>query len=227
LTEGFPFVIYWETFKGERKRFKMNDIDIIQKIKALRSEKGFSLNQFSKLTGLSKGYLSKIENAVKFPPLSTLNRIATALGVDLTYFFTQDPVSELDRKIVVVRKEDRKKIGDEQQVSGITRIPLADKKFGRNMEPFIIELPADHQEVYQFAVEEFHLILKGKVELSYGGQRYILEEGDCAYLDGDIPYTGRSLTKKPAQILMIHYDYKKISGDPFTRGVISNNRKKG
>ncbi len=205
----------------------MNDIDIIQKIKSLRSEKGFSLNQLSRLTGLSKGYLSKIENAAKFPPLSTLNRIAAALGVNLTYFFTQDPVSDLDRKIVVVRKQDRKKIGDEQQVSGITRIPLADKKFGRNMEPFIIELPADHQEVYQFAGEEFHLILDGKVELSYGGEKYILQEGDCAYFDGDIPYTGRSLTSKPARILMVHYEYKRVSGDPFTRRVLYNNRKKG
>ena len=203
----------------------MNGLDIIQKIKTLRSEKGFSLNQFSKLTGLSKGYLSKIENAVKFPPLSTLNRIATALGVDLTYFFTQDPISKLDRKIVVVRKEDRNKIGDEQQVSGIVRCPLADKKFGRNMDPFIIELPADHQEVYQFAGEEFHLILEGKVELSYGGERYILKEGDCVYLDGDIPYTGKSLTKKPAKILMIHYDYKKVSGDPFSRAAIYNKPK--
>jgi transcriptional regulator with XRE-family HTH domain len=203
----------------------MNNVDIIEKIKLLRDEKGFSLNKFSEMTGLSKGYLSKIENAVNFPPLSTLNRIAIALGVDLTYFFTQSPIDEMDKKIVITRKEDRVSIGEEQQASGIVRCPLADKKFGRNMDPFIIAIPPDHQQVYQFSGEEFHLLLEGKVELSYGGERYVLNEGDCVYLDGDVPYTGKSLTKKPAKLLMIHYDYKKVSGDPFVRGLISNNRK--
>jgi transcriptional regulator with XRE-family HTH domain len=203
----------------------MHDTDIIKKIKNLRSERGFSLNRFSKLTGLSKGYLSKIENAVNFPPLSTLNRIATALGVDLTYFFNQSPINEMDQKIVVTRKGDRTTVGEEQQASGIIRCPLADKKFGRNMDPYIIQLPADHQQVYQFPGEEFFLLLEGRVEFSYGGQRYILEEGDCVYLDGDIPYTGKSLEKEPAKALMVHYDYKKVSGDPFVRGMISNNRK--
>jgi len=204
----------------------MNNIDIIEKIKSLREEKGFSLNKFSEMTGLSKGYLSKIENAVNFPPLSTLNRIAIALGVDLTYFFTQSPIDEMDKKIVITRKEDRVTIGEEQQASGIVRWPLADKKFGRNMDPFIITVPADHQEVYQFAGEEFHLLLEGKLELSYGGERYVLNEGDCVYLDGDVPYTGKSLTKKPAKLLMVHYEYKKVSGDPFVRGLISGNRKR-
>ena len=203
----------------------MHDTDIIKKIRGLRSERGFSLNHFSKLTGLSKGYLSKIENAVNFPPLSTLNRIATALGVDLTYFFNQSPINEMDQKIVVTRKGDRTTVGEEQQASGIIRCPLADKKFGRNMHPYIIQLPADHQQVYQFPGEEFFLLLEGRVEFSYGGQRYILEEGDCVYLDGDIPYTGKSLEKEPAKALMVHYDYKKVSGDPFVRGMISNHRK--
>ena len=203
----------------------MNNTEIIEKIKFLRKDKGFSLNRFSEITGLSKGYLSKIENGVNFPPLSTLNRIAVALGVDLTYFFTQSPIDEMDKKIVITRKKDRKMVGEELQASGITRCPLADKKFGRNMDPYILTLPTDHHQVYQFAGEEFFLILEGTVELTYGGERYIIEEGDSVYLDGDVPYTGKSLTKKPAKGLMIHYDYKKVSGDPFVRGLISGNRK--
>ena len=95
----------------------------------------------------------------------------------------------MEKKIVIKRKEDRVAIGEEQQASCIVRCPLADKKFGRNMDPFIITVPGDHREVYQFAGEEFHLLLEGKLELSYGGERYVLNEGDCVYLDGDVPYT--------------------------------------
>ena len=200
----------------------MDNKEIIKKIKRLRAEKGYSLNQLSNLTGLSKGFLSKIENGISVPTVTSLRRIANALGADLTGFFMNDDLREMDRKIVVVRKNEREKIDAEFQRSGITRWPLADKKFGRNLDPFIIELPHDHDQVYQFEGEEFYLLLEGTVELSYGGERYILEEGDCVYLDGDIPYTGKSLSERPAKLLMIHYEYKRVPGDPFSRAALTN-----
>jgi len=200
--------------------FDMEQSEIIKKIKDLRFNKGYSLGQLSTLTGLSKGYLSKIENAVSVPPISTLHRIATALGVDLAYFFAQNHLDQINKKIVVVRQNERKEINAEHQAAGIKRWPLASQKFGRNMDPYIIELPYDHNEVYQFEGEEFHLVLEGKVELSYGGERYILEEGDSVYLDADIPYTGRSIGDKPAKGLMIQYHYKKVTGEPFSDGIV-------
>ncbi|MBT6614366.1 MAG: helix-turn-helix transcriptional regulator, partial [Deltaproteobacteria bacterium] len=53
----------------------MDQTDIIAKIKNLRLERGLSLNQLAKMTNLSKGYLSKIENGVNVPPIVTLYRI--------------------------------------------------------------------------------------------------------------------------------------------------------
>ena len=200
----------------------MKHSEIIEKIKNLRFKKGYSLGQLSNITGLSKGYLSKIENAVSVPPISTLQKIATALGVDLAYFFSQNHLGEINRKIVVVRKNERKEINAELQAAGIKRWPLAGQKFGRNMDPYIYELPHDHHQVYQFEGEEFHLVLEGKVELSYGGKRYILEAGDSVYIDGDIPYTGRSIGNKPAKGLMIQYHYKKIAREPFSDGILPN-----
>ncbi len=204
----------------------MDNKEIIKKIKELRAEKGYSLSQLSNITGLSKGFLSKIENGVSVPTVTTLRRIANALGVDLTTFFMNNDLRDINRKIVVVRKNEREKIDAEFQTSGITRWPLADKKIGRNLDPFIIELPHDHDQVYQFEGEEFFLILEGTVELNYGGESYILEEGDCVYFDGDIPYTGRSLSESPAKILMIHYEYKRVSGDPFSRAALTNRNHK-
>lgn len=198
----------------------MEHSEIIEKIKDLRCKKGYSLGQLSTLTRLSKGYLSKIENAVSVPPISTLHRIATALGVDLAYFFAQGHLDQVNQKIVVVRRNERKEINAEHQATGIKRWPLASQKFGRNMDPYIIELPHNHHEVYQFEGEEFHLVLEGKVELSYGGERYILEEGDSVYLDGDVPYTGRSIGAKPAKGLMIQYHYKKITPKPFPEAIV-------
>jgi len=198
----------------------MDRLQIIEKIKELRTAKELSLSQLAAISGLSKGYLSKIENGVKFPPITTLHRIASALGVELTYFFSLGTLDGLKSKIAIVRKDERKLIGDEQQASGIVRYPLADHKFGPNMHPFIIELPSDHSEIYQFEGEEFHYILSGKVEFFYGEDRYVLEEGDFAYFDADVPYTGRSIGSKPAKILMTAYYYKGVSSLPYSRRVL-------
>jgi len=187
----------------------MDHSDIIKKIKDIRMENGISLGHLSKVTGLSKGYLSTIENKAKIPPISTLHRIATALGVNLSYFFSQNHRDTSANKIAIYRKKMLKETEAEHQATGLKRWPLADQKIGRNMHPYIIEVPSDHHQVYQFEGEEFHLILEGKVEFTYGGETYILEEGDCAYYDGDISYSGRSLSEKPAKLFMMVYHYKR------------------
>jgi len=181
----------------------MEHSEIIEKIKDIRLEKGYSLGQLSKLTGLSKGYLSKIENAVNAPPISTLHRIATALGVNLSYFFTQNALEKLDEKIVISHKKQRNQTEAEVQATGLKRWPLADQKFGRNMHPYIIEIPPNHYQVYQFEGEEFYLCLEGKIEFTYGGE-----------------YSGRSIGKKPAKILMVTYHYKRMMRETFSVGLL-------
>lgn len=52
-------------------------------IKQVRLEKNMTLETLSKLCGISKGHLSKIERQEKDPKLSTLIKIALALEVDI------------------------------------------------------------------------------------------------------------------------------------------------
>lgn len=51
-------------------------------IRNVREEKGISINQLSKMTGISKGHLSRIENQETMPTILTLERIAIELKVD-------------------------------------------------------------------------------------------------------------------------------------------------
>ncbi|MCK5687474.1 helix-turn-helix domain-containing protein [bacterium] len=187
----------------------MEHSEIIKKIKKLRLERGYSLGMLSKLTGLSKGYLSKIENIISSPPISTLQRISTALGVNFSYFFVQDTNEISERHCVISRKEQRAEGHVEVQASGLKRWPMADLKFGRNMDPYIIEISSDHYQVYQYEGEEFYLCMEGKVELTSGSETHIIDAGDSVYIDTNTPYSFRSLSKTPAKMMMIVYDYKR------------------
>jgi transcriptional regulator with XRE-family HTH domain len=56
----------------------MNETAIIKKIRELRASRKLSLEKLAELTGLTKGYLSRIEHSDKAPPIYTLNFEAKA-----------------------------------------------------------------------------------------------------------------------------------------------------
>jgi predicted transcriptional regulator len=56
----------------------------VEKMKKLREEKGISLNVLSKLVGISKNSLIKIEKRIKRPTIETCRKIERILNCDLT-----------------------------------------------------------------------------------------------------------------------------------------------
>lgn len=52
-------------------------------VKKIRLEKNMTLDTLAKLSGISKGHLSKIERQERDPKLSTMIMIAKALNVDI------------------------------------------------------------------------------------------------------------------------------------------------
>ena len=59
-------------------------MSLSQKIRQLRAEKGLSLNKLAETAGISKAYLSQLENDVsKQPSAEVLLKIASALGTTI------------------------------------------------------------------------------------------------------------------------------------------------
>jgi len=184
----------------------MDPFSVAKTIKVLRKERGYSLNKLSLQSGLSKGYLSKIENGINTPTITTMARIATALEVDVTYFFQPQGDTNQNRKMVSVRKHERKEINIKAPDSVVRkRWPLASRKFDRQMHPYIIEVPVGTPNLYQFEGQEFYYLLEGRIEFTYGGETYVFDEGDSIYIDCDIPYSGRSMGPGPAKVLVVVY----------------------
>jgi transcriptional regulator with XRE-family HTH domain len=198
----------------------MRPAKIIQKIKEKRIENGLSLDALASKTGLSKGYLSKIENGTTLPPISTLHRICEALAVDLTYLFSEEGHGGVDQGISIVRQKERKEMFVEEGGVQFKNWPLAPQKEGRNMDPYVVEIPFDNPQIYRHEGEEFYLLFEGRVKLNYNGKDYLLEKGDCVYFDTNVPHTGCSLGKKKAKALVIFYSYKKMMRRPFTGGLV-------
>lgn len=56
-------------------------------IREIREERKITLDKLSKLTGMSKGHLSRIERKETEPTITSLARIALALNVDITKLY--------------------------------------------------------------------------------------------------------------------------------------------
>src|SRR5258708_35059969 len=72
-----------------------------QRIRTLRLQRTVTLDQLAERGRLTKGQLSKIENGLVSSPVSTLTRIASALGVGPGYLFQVDGS---ERRAVYIRK---------------------------------------------------------------------------------------------------------------------------
>ena len=90
----------------QRKKNLYLIINLGNKIKKLREDARLSLRDLGEKTSLSASFLSQLELGQGSPSIASLENIASALNVHITYFF-DDPSKE---DSIVIRKSERKKI---------------------------------------------------------------------------------------------------------------------
>jgi transcriptional regulator with XRE-family HTH domain len=70
-------------------------INIGATIRNFRLERSLSQGDIEKRTGLLRCYLSRVENGHTVPSLDTLQKIASALEMPLSHFFSEEPPPEV------------------------------------------------------------------------------------------------------------------------------------
>lgn len=184
----------------------MTELKIGEKIRELRENRGFSLQEMAARTGYSSALLSQIENHMLSPPLGALIKIARALEIKVGAFFGEEP----GEPFVIVRKQERRRISrfaSKEGVSyGYTYETLGADKKDRHMEPFLVTLePATvkSEKLSTHDGEEFIFVLEGEMEAILGNHKDVLYPGDCIYYDSTIPHKVQCHQDTPAKILAI------------------------
>ena len=189
----------------------MDEKSIAKNIKALRLSRNMSLDSLAQLTHLTKGYLSRIENSRKAPPVSTLAKISEAFEVDITDFFAENSDRPKQTDISIVKRNETLKVGRRGVSYGYVYEALAHRMAGKNMEPYIITVSDKPASVgFHHEGEEFIHMLEGKMDFLYDGKTCALEAGDSAYFDASKIHGGKSVGEKKARFLCIIYSYRRI-----------------
>ena len=173
-------------------------------LKVLRAARGMTLDSLASATGLTKSYLSKIQNSRKLPPIATLSRIAQALGTGIGSFFGD--ILEAHEGASVVRRNERLPVVRGGTAFGYDYVSLAHQRLSKSMEPFVFTFPSkiDRHVFFDHGGEEFVFILAGKVVFQVGDERWTLQEGDSIYFDAAIPHRGWSLGGEARALVVVH-----------------------
>ena len=186
---------------------ELASLDLGTQIKDLRNKRAMTLKDLSVMTGLSTANLSQIENNLVTPPIATLLKISTAVGVSIGHFFQK---SVQDSNVVVVRKSDRYGVAKGPHIShvGYQYEPLAYPKIDKNMEPFIVHM--EQREAGDIVYnnhrgEEFLFVLDGTLEFRCADTLVTLHEGDSLYFDATIPHAARCVGPTTTKALVVLY----------------------
>ncbi|MBN2073820.1 MAG: helix-turn-helix domain-containing protein [Actinobacteria bacterium] len=179
----------------------MNEQLIAKKIRELRKKAGLTVTAAARKADLTKSALSKIETAQISPPISTMIRIAKALGVPLAEFFVDE---ENDPACVFTPKNARQVVSQKGSQFGYRYEALAPGKRNKNAEPFVLTIePEDPPGEFFHRGQEFIYMLTGIIDFTVGDNTYRMKAGDSIYFDSGIKHRTQVVGRKKATFVTV------------------------
>jgi transcriptional regulator with XRE-family HTH domain len=158
-------------------------------VRAQREQRGLTIASLARSVGVSAAAISQIESGAVQPSLTTLRKLAAALGIPVFRFFLPD---ESDA-VKVIRRSERKTI--RMPNSGV-RYQLLTPSLRGQLEVMELTLgPGEESatELLSHTGEECFVVLSGEVALDLSDATVVLRPGDSATLQGSIPHRLRNV----------------------------------
>jgi transcriptional regulator with XRE-family HTH domain len=163
-------------------------INVGMKLREIREERGLSIRALGRASGVSANAISMIERGRTSPSVSTLYKIADALGISITGFFP----SERETDNVVLRRALER-----------TRVPfqrgiwegLGGERFSGPVESFALTLESGANSgpyPITHSGHEFVYCLRGQLEYQVEGKIYVLEAGDSLLFSSQLQHRWRN-----------------------------------
>ncbi|MET3133650.1 transcriptional regulator with XRE-family HTH domain [Oxalobacteraceae bacterium GrIS 1.11] len=169
IRDKFSIMENQKTASGERR--------LAQRLRQLRAERNWSLDQLATLSKVSRATLSRLENAEVSPTTSVLGKLCTAYGLTMSRLMRlveDDFIAVLPRTMQMLWSDPS---------AGFRRRGVSPPARTLAGEVVECELEAGMRIAYDDAPRqglEHHLILiDGQLEVTVDGQSHALRPGDC------------------------------------------------
>jgi transcriptional regulator with XRE-family HTH domain/mannose-6-phosphate isomerase-like protein (cupin superfamily) len=168
------------------------------KIREVRTERGLSQRELAALAGISANAISLIERNENSPSVSTLQSLATALNVKVSYFFEEEEPGE----ILFVRASQRPaSTGHGVRIEGVGA-----HLHNQELEPFVVHLAPHSGSGKRLVIHTGHELvycLEGEIEYVIDDAAHRLAAGDLLLFEAHLPHSWYNPTEGQASFLLV------------------------
>jgi transcriptional regulator with XRE-family HTH domain len=163
-------------------------VDVGTRLRQLREERNMSMRSLATASGLSANALSMIERGKTSPSVSTLYKLADAMGVPITTFFGEQTTKQ---QAIFMRSQERPRVSFSRGVwEG-----LGGEQFSGRVEPFMLTLESGassgpHTMIH--SGHEFVFCLRGQLEYFVEKQAFTLGPGDSLLFAAQLNHRWRN-----------------------------------
>ena len=179
-------------------------LDLGARVRELRKERDWTLEQAAKKAGLARSTLSKIENGQMSPTYDALKKLATGLQISVPQLFTPPERNQVNGRLAVTKAED----GQPLATATYEHALLAENLTKKQMLPYRARVRARSMDEFDGWVrhdgEEFLYVLTGVIRLYTEFYEPVeMRRGDSAYYDATMGHNAISISAEDATILWV------------------------
>ncbi len=158
-----------------------------RRLRALRRRRALTLQALSADSGVSIGMLSQMERGVSSPSIRTLQRVAAALEIPISWFFTDTPATAGVPRWVL-RHSDRRTLS--LGSNGVTKELLAPHGEGAIELLRVVIEPGGSSGLtpYSHVGEDAGVVIEGGMRLEVDGETCLLGPGDAFRFRSTLPH---------------------------------------
>jgi transcriptional regulator with XRE-family HTH domain len=168
------------------------------RLRELRLERGWTLEELACRGGLSKAFLSRLESGDRQASIAAALTLSRIFNVSLASLFESQLAAE---PCVIVRSAG----AVQKNLNGLKYVPLSNAGRFFNLQPIKVTVPVSRcgNEHYHHDGEEWIYVLSGALTLSLAGKTYNLKPDDAAHFDSRLPHRLIAKGKKDAEVLLV------------------------
>lgn len=162
---------------------KINSV-IAENLKRLREERKLSLDNVSKLSGVSKSMLGQIERNEVNPTVTTVWKISNGLKISFTQLMSrpETEIEIIDKANIQPLVEDNGKVRN---------FPLFPFDITRRFELFTVEIDENgllNSEAHPQGTQEFITVFSGEVTIHTNNEIFVVPTGTSMRFKADSPH---------------------------------------
>lgn len=173
------------------------NIDVGARLRAIRQMHGLSQRELARRAGVTNGLVSLVEMNRVSPSVSSLKKLLDGIPMSLAEFFTGD---FNQRTPVFYGVEDLLELGNEAvslKLVAATRSNRQMTLLHERYEPGA----ATGDEMLTHRGEEGGVVVRGRIEVTVGGESRVLGAGEAYYFASNLPHRFRNPGREVCEII--------------------------